>query len=114
MEDVTSMSPGMTPEEELARREERSRGDRARELLADPLLVEAFDVLSRRFVDEWLASPARDVEGREKLWQLQRLLGSLRAHLGQVVETGRLASLQLDQARRRPLVQTMRELVGWD
>lgn len=77
--------------------DEVGRGERARLLLTDPLLAEAFDKLDTEFQNAWRDSPARDVEGRETLWLTLRLLSQVKAHLSSVVETGQLAAIDLSR-----------------
>lgn len=91
----------MNAQDEMQLRSESSRGQRAVELMEDELIVEAFSILEQRFMTEWAASPARDTEGRERIWVMQKLLGNLKAHLLEVATTGKLASLQLEQNRTK-------------
>lgn len=64
-------------------------------LLRDELLTEAFDTLRAEYLAGWEASPARDTDGRERLWLAVQVLGKVRGHLEQVVADGRLASREL-------------------
>ncbi len=73
------------------------RGELARQLLGNPLLAEAFQTIEDEVTEAWRASPARDVEGREKLWLQLKLLHKLRGQLELVVETGRAAEASLVQ-----------------
>lgn len=91
----------MNLNEESKLRTESLRGQRAVELMTDPLMVEAFDLLHARFQTEWADSPARDTEGRERIWLMQKLLKNLGGHLSEIAQTGQLASLQLEQHRTR-------------
>jgi hypothetical protein len=80
-----------------------ARGERARAILDDPLVAEAFSVLERECIDEWRRAPARDMEGRERLWTMLRLVEKLRAHFTSLIEAGRLADSRiadLDKERR--------------
>lgn len=73
------------------------RGQDAEQLLAHPLLVEAFELIEEELSNQWQNSPARDQEGREKLWLTLRLLKRLQVQLRSVVETGQFAKLTLAQ-----------------
>lgn len=73
------------------------RGDEAVRLLSNPLLQEAFEVIRQEIHDTWQKSPARDAEGREKLWLMGQMLGRVETHLSSVVNTGKLASATLRQ-----------------
>jgi ribosomal protein S15P/S13E len=102
-------------DDDLVRRLEVQRGNDAMRILEEPLLVEAFNVIKQRYMDEWEKSPARDIEGREKLWLMLKQLENVRNHLKTAMETGKLASKYLEQ--KRTLAQRMKESVtglGWD
>lgn len=89
----------MTPQTEARLRNEAARGLRANELMADELIVEAFDTLNARLTSEWASSPVRDTEGRERIWLMQKLLKSVGDHLNEIATTGKLGALQLEQER---------------
>jgi hypothetical protein len=72
--------------------DEIRRGERARALLDDPLVVEALTALERAAVEDWRGSDARDVEARERAWLMLLLAQRFRAHFESLVESGRLAS----------------------
>jgi hypothetical protein len=73
------------------------RGNQARDLLENPLMVEALTTIRDTIRAQWESSPARDLEGREKLWVMLKLLGNLEGHLKEVLETGKLAQIQVNQ-----------------
>lgn len=89
----------MQIDKEAKLRAEASRGQRAAEIMADELVVEAFTKMRDRFASDWANSPARDTEGREKIWLMQKLLKSVEDQLKEVMTTGRMASMQLEQER---------------
>lgn len=91
-------------DEEAAR-----RGDEARQLLEHPLLAEAFQTIRNEVTEQWQSSPARDVEGREKLWLTLRLLNRLEGQLQSVVETGKVARATLLQRVK----QSAQNLMQW-
>lgn len=70
-------------------------GDRAKEVLENEAFSAAFVAIEQEVIKEWTNSPARDVEGREKLWQYLRLLQKLKTQLQSTMETGTLAKLDL-------------------
>lgn len=74
------------------------RGIEAERLLSEPLLAEAFATIEQEFTDAWKASPARDPEGREKLWMSLKLLARVKAHMESVATTGKMAKKSLGQA----------------
>lgn len=77
--------------------EDARRGEQAAALLNHPLLREAFDTIEREFTDAWKTSPSRDVEGRESLWWALKTLEKVQAHLMSVVNTGKMADVQLSR-----------------
>ena len=80
---------------------DRSRGIRARELLDNELVQEALATLQAEYLKAWEASPARDAEGRERLWVMVKLVEKFRGHLEQVFEAGKLADAELVEIERR-------------
>jgi hypothetical protein len=85
----------MTPEIEL------QRAERARQLLEDPMIQEALDVMERDLFEAWLASPARDSEGREWLWRHSVNTRKFRDMLRGTMESGTLA---LEKLRGRQTI----------
>jgi len=86
--------------DEGKRREEQSRGERAKALMRDPLFSEAFDVLEEKYIGEWKDSSSSKDE-RETLFQMYQALMVVRGHLIEVIETGDLAKLEMDSTRFR-------------
>lgn len=77
--------------------DEAARGEHAARLLSDPLLVEAFETIAERYEEAWKTSPARDVEGRERLWVMLKCLEQVKGHITSVVERGQMASVELQE-----------------
>lgn len=75
--------------------QEARRGEQARRLLEDPLLQEAFTAVDRALREAWAATQDDATAQRERLWLMLRLLGRVRAHLVDALQTGRLADGQL-------------------
>lgn len=73
------------------------RGERARQLLDEPLIVEAFALIEQEYIKAWQDSPARDVEGREKLFLSLKNIQKVRGHLLQVMDSGKMAKASLAQ-----------------
>lgn len=81
-------------------------GDQARLVLENEAFSAAFADIKSEYMAALIASPARDVEGREKLYQLIKLTEKLQATLTGAMEDGKLARAQLNydmeaQARQR-------------
>ena len=80
------------------------RGARAAELLNNELLQESLATLERDYIEAWKITPARDTDGRERLWQAVNIVGKVRDHLVKVVNDGKLSQRQLND-----LVKTSRQ-----
>ena len=74
-------------------------GDRSREVLENEAFSQAFIDIEAEILTQWKQSPARDLEGREKLWLMLSLMGKLKAVLQTSLETGKLAVLELQHQR---------------
>ncbi len=74
-------------------------GQEAARLLDHPLLNQAFAQIEEDIQTQWLNSPARDAEGREKLFQMTKLLHRLKFQLQSVVENGKIMEKTLEQSR---------------
>ena len=78
----------MTPEE---------REGRAKTLLNDPVLKEAFDLLKEDLMNRWNHSGSTDLEARESIWLAMRLLDRIRSHLMSIIDTGHMAKMMEKQ-----------------
>jgi hypothetical protein len=81
----------VTPEQEAR------RGDQAKRILEDEIYREAYDTIRKEIFDQWQSSPARDAEGREKLWLTLKILDRVNTHFVSVMESGKLARSRLDR-----------------
>jgi hypothetical protein len=84
----------------MTREEEFRRGERARRLLDDPLLQEAFASVESALREAWVATADDAAAERERIWLMLKLLGRVRGHLTAALETGRLAERQMVAANR--------------
>jgi len=78
----------MTPEE---------RERRAKSLIDDPLLKEAFDVLKEDLMNRWNHSGSTDLEARESIWLAMRLLDRIHGHINSIIESGHMAEMMEKQ-----------------
>ncbi len=76
------------------------RRGRAEALLRDELLIGSLDAMERDYMKAWCETTAKDADAREQLWHLVYNLRRFRAHLANVVDTGKLAQRDLDELRR--------------
>lgn len=71
------------------------RAASARALLDNDLLKEALAAIEAEVVQAWGATPQRDKDGKEALWQLYKTSQKFRALLTGYIETGKVAQAQL-------------------
>jgi hypothetical protein len=76
---------------------EIQNGERAAQLLQEPILVEALETIEQEYIDQWKNSPVRDHEAREKLWLMVKTAQKFRLELEQVMNTGKVARATLAQ-----------------
>ena len=81
----------------MDKEKEIQRGQQAKRILEDPIFLEALQKVSQELDQEWINSPIRDTEGREKIYMMRKMLGVLHVQLQSVMETGKLASKQINQ-----------------
>jgi hypothetical protein len=91
-------------------RQDQTRGQRAAELLHNELMQEALAAIKAEVVKQWTDCPARDTEGKEALWQLNKTAQKFENILRGYIETGKLATEQMkrweaEQSRLRQLFQ---------
>jgi hypothetical protein len=85
----------MTDEDTLS--QAASEGARARQLLENDLLAEAFKGLEESYTAAWRSTTIDDVAAREKLFLAINIVGKVRDHLTAIVTNGRLAETELRQ-----------------
>ena len=81
----------------MDKEKEIQRGQQAKRILEDPIYIEALQKVSAELRQEWLNSPIRDTEGREKIYMMEKMLNVLLVQLRSVLETGKLASKQINK-----------------
>lgn len=64
------------------------------------ILGEAFATLEAEYLKAWKATPARDSEARERLWQAVQIVGKVEAHLRAIAAGRKLAERQLAEIVR--------------
>lgn len=78
----------MTPEQE------KQRSELAKNILENPVFQDAIKQIKQELYGEFLNSPARDSEGREKIYLMGKMFDLLLVHLRSVMETGKLNKLK--------------------
>ena len=77
------------------------RAARASILLSDPMLVEAFTLLERAYIERWRATHIDDDKGREKLFVAVNVVGKVMDHLNHIISNGKMAAAELDNLARQ-------------
>jgi hypothetical protein len=72
-----------------------NRAMRAKALLGDELLIEAFDAIEADLVMGWKDSDPRDTDGRERVWNALQALGKVKDFLQNAVANGAIATREL-------------------
>ncbi len=75
-------------------------GEWAQRLLNDELLNDAFATIEQEYTQQWLDSPERDIEGRERLRLTIKCLHRLKLELESVLDQGKTAAHELSLAQR--------------
>ena len=81
----------------MEKEKEIQKGNRAKQILEDEIFAEAVKRVSDELDLEWINSPVRDTEGREKIYMMKKMLNVLLVQLRSVMETGKLASKQINK-----------------
>ncbi len=78
----------MTPDQE------RQRTELAKSILENPVFQDAIKQIKQELYGEFLNSPARDSEGREKIYLMGKMFDLLLVNIKSVMETGKLNKKQ--------------------
>lgn len=72
--------------------QEISRGSKAKQILEEPLFIEAIQKVRTELMNEWLNSDDKNSEQRENIFRMRRMLEVVLMQLQTVMETGKLAT----------------------
>jgi len=84
--------------------------DRAKEVLENEAFQQVFADAKQEITEQWTKSPARDQEGREKLWLMLSLLNKLEAMLQSSLDSGKLAKAELQH--QQTMLDRAKSLAG--
>jgi len=79
---------------------EISRGEKAKLLLEEPLLKEAFEILKIEYKEALLQTKHDEDAVRKVLWQAYHITDKVENHLRTVMDTGKLAAQQIQQLKK--------------
>ena len=80
--------------------QEVSQANKAKQLFENPLLKESFDKLKKLYAESLFNTGAKETEAREKLWLAYNVVGKVEQNLLEILDTGKLASKQLEDFRK--------------
>jgi hypothetical protein len=80
--------------------------NRCAEVLDNEAFIAVFNDIEQEVTEQWKNSPARDEEGRQKLWVYLTVLRKVKAQLTQTFENGKMAAIELEHKR------TLMERIG--
>lgn len=70
--------------------------DQAKLVLENEAFRQVFEDIKQELTEQWKTSPARDQDGREKLWLMLKLLDKLHLCLQSSLDSGKLAAKELE------------------
>ena len=83
--------------DEIALQRDVTRAGKAKALLENELLKEAFSTLEAGYLKAWRETSARDVEAREAYFRAVNQLAKVQEHLQMVVQNGSVAQADLNR-----------------
>jgi hypothetical protein len=81
---------------------EINRSNQAKQILENKIFIEAIESLKKLYSEALLEKTgAKEDDTREKLWIAYNVVGKVEQHLHTIIETGKLASKQLEDFRKQ-------------
>jgi hypothetical protein len=81
---------------------EINRSNQAKQILENKIFIEAIESLKKLYSEALLEKTgAKEGDTREKLWIAYNVVGKVEQHLHTIIETGKLASKQLEDFRKQ-------------
>tara|TARA_R100001443_G_scaffold97007_1_gene103881 strand:+ start:60 stop:329 length:270 start_codon:yes stop_codon:yes gene_type:complete len=78
---------------------EQNKGNRAKTILEDSLFIESFSTLKEMYEKDMINTSYKDSEARTALWVAWHQLDKVKSHLTEIMNTGKLASKQLQDLK---------------
>ena len=79
---------------------EQNKGEQAKTILEDALFVESFEILKASYEKEMVQTSYKDSEARTAIWVAWHQLDKVKSHLTEIMNTGKLASKQLQDLKK--------------
>ena len=89
----------MNNQEQANLQKELTQSNKAKQLLENDLLKDAFIKLKTLYTESLFNTGANESETREKLWLAYQVLNKVEQHFKEILETGKLASKQMEDFR---------------
>tara|TARA_R110002072_G_scaffold78116_1_gene181331 strand:+ start:78 stop:365 length:288 start_codon:yes stop_codon:yes gene_type:complete len=89
----------MDNQEQGKLQQEVNQANKVKELFENPLLKESFDKLRKLYSETLFNTGAKENETREKLWLAYQVVSKVEQNLLEILDTGKLASKQLEDFR---------------
>ena len=89
----------MDSKEQAKLQEELNQANKAKQLFENPLLKDSFDKLKKLYSESLFNTGATETEAREKLWLAYNIVSKVEQNLFEILDTGKLASKQLEDYR---------------
>ena len=80
---------------------EQTRGQRAKDILDDELFIESLEILKESYSNAIFQTGPNDELARTKIYLAYQILGKVENHFRVTMETGKLASKQLEELRKK-------------
>ena len=90
----------MDKDQQAKLQQELSQSNKAKQLLDNPLLKDAFGNLKKLYSESLFNTGAKEKVTREMLWLAFNVVGKVEQHLAEILDTGKLASKQLEDFRK--------------
>lgn len=81
--------------DESLKRRQADRGERAKRVLENELVIEAFEKMEKDIIEGWKKTAPDDDRGRHNAYLLDRLLRNFKAQFEQYLITGKAAQKEL-------------------
>ena len=92
----------MKAKDQADRAVEINRSSEAKQILGNKIFIEAIESLKKLYSEALLEKTgAKESDTREKLWIAYNVVGKVEQHLQTVIETGELATKQLEDFRKQ-------------
>lgn len=91
--------------DDLKLQQEVNKGHRAKLLLDDPILKEAFETLEAQLVKAWIATEAKAAIDRENAFRMIHAQRKVRDLLQTYLDNGKIADAQIKKALRERQVK---------